>query len=233
MYGSHSGYLLYYIFTLPALLLGLYAQWKVKSAYKKWSKVRNQRNITGAQAAEHLLVYSGMQNVGMQTTRGTLSDHYDPRSKQLFLSEGVAQSPSVAALGIVAHEVGHAQQDASGYTPMKLRSAIVPAVQIGSWVGPIIFIAGLVLSMTPLTWVGLALFSCTVLFSLVTLPVELNASNRAVEMLTASGAIVGEEERQGVRSVLTAAALTYVAVAIQSILTLLYYFFLIFGRRRR
>jgi len=141
--------------------------------------------------------------------------------------------PSVAAIGIVAHEVGHAMQDAEGYVPLKLRAAMVPVVQIGSWIGPILFLIGLLLALTRLATVGLVLFSATALFSLVTLPVEFNASNRAVALLTASRIITSEEEKQAVRQVLNGAALTYVAAAAQSISTIFYYVFLLGGRRRR
>jgi Zn-dependent membrane protease YugP len=169
--------------------------------------------------------------VGVERTQGQLSDHYDPRRKTLFLSDGVASTPSVASLGIVAHEVGHALQDSRDYLPLKLRAGLVPMVQLGSWVGPIIFMLGMFMAVPNLSLVGLLLFSGTLVFALVTLPVELDASRRAVAMLTESGMIVADE-RQGVRAVLQAAALTYVAAAVQALSTILYYLFLLGGRRR-
>jgi uncharacterized protein len=224
---------MYYLFALPALLLGLYAQFKVRSAYNRYMKVRNVNNLTGIEAAQKLLAAAVLRNVEVEETPGTLSDHYDPRSKKLFLSSGVARVPSVAALGIVAHEVGHAMQDADGYVPLKLRAGLVPVVQIGSWLGPILFILGMFLVMTPLSLVGLLLFAGTAVFSLVTLPVEFDASKRAVALLGSSGVIANMEEEDGVRKVLSGAALTYVAAAAQSISTILYYVFLLGGSRRR
>ena len=223
---------LYFVFALPALLLGMYAQYRVSSAYNRFSRERNRANISGLEAAQRLLSVAGLQGVGVSETQGQLSDHYDPRNKRLFLSSGVARNPSVAALGIVAHEVGHAVQDQQDYAPMKLRSAIVPAVQIGSWLGPLLFLAGLLLNLARLPEIGLILFSTTLVFALVTLPVEFNASNRAVALLRQAGLTSATEER-GVQSVLSAAALTYVAAAVQALSTILYYLFLLGGRRRR
>jgi Zn-dependent membrane protease YugP len=222
---------MYYLFALPALILGLYAQYKVRAAYQKYSQVANARRIAGHEAAQRLLSINDMGNVEVQETQGTLSDHYDPRKKMLFLSDGVARSASVAALGIVAHEVGHAVQDAQGYMPLKLRSGMVPLVQLGSWLGPIIFLAGMFLPIPNMSLIGLLLFSATLVFSLVTLPVEFNASNRAVQMLQQSSLIYEGEER-GVRAVLSAAALTYVAAAAQALSTILYYLTILGGRRR-
>ena len=222
----------YFLFALPALLLGLYAQYKVKTAYNRYQKVANQGNLGGLEAARRLLALSGLTDVEVNTTRGQLSDHYDPRKKALFLSEGVARSASVASLGIVAHEVGHAVQDLQAYMPLKLRAGMVPMVQLGSWLGPIIFILGMVLSVPGLSTIGLILFSGTLVFSLVTLPVEFDASKRAVAMLN-DGGLIGVQDEKGVRAVLQAAALTYVAAAIQAISTLLYYVYLLGGRRRR
>ena len=224
---------MYYLFALPALILGLYAQYKVRSAYDRYMKVRNVNNLTGVEAAQRLLAAAALRNVPVQETPGTLSDHYDPRQKTLFLSTNVARVPSVAALGIVAHEVGHAMQDADGYVPLKLRGGLVPVVQIGSWLGPILFLVGMFLAMTPLSLVGLLLFAGTAVFSLVTLPVEYDASNRAIALLASSGTIANLEEEQSVRKVLNAAALTYVAAAAQSISTILFYVFLLGGSRRK
>jgi len=222
---------MYYLFALPALILGLYAQYKIRATYTKYAQVANARRVSGYEAAQQLLTRNGMGNVAIREVQGTLSDHYDPRNKTLALSSGVARSASVAALGIVAHEVGHALQDAQDYGPMKLRSGLVPVVQIGSWLGPIIFLGGMFLPIPNLSLIGLLLFSGTFVFSLVTLPVELNASRRAVELLQQSSLLYSGEEK-GVRAVLSSAALTYVAAAAQSLSTILYYLFLLGGRRR-
>ena len=223
---------MYFLFALPALLLGLYAQYKVRSAYNKYLKQRNHLNITGYEAAQRLLAAGGLDHVKLGQTPGELSDHYDPRSKTLALSQGVANTPSVAALGIVAHEIGHAMQDKTDYLPLRLRAGMVPAVQIGSWLGPILFLVGMFLSSSNLSLVGLVLFSATLVFALVTLPVELNASRRAVVLLKSNGLVSPMEER-GVQQVLSAAALTYVAAAIQALSTILYYVMLLSGGRRR
>ncbi|MHB1295665.1 MAG: zinc metallopeptidase [Anaerolineae bacterium] len=224
---------MYYIFALPALLLGLYAQYRVQAAYSRYQRVPNSSGMPGREAALRLLAQIGLGNVGVEETPGQLSDHYDPRRKMLFLSPGVSRSASVASLGIVAHEVGHALQDSDQYVPMKIRAGLVPAVQLGSWLGPILFLAGMFIPSIPnLSLIGLLLFSGTLIFSLVTLPVEFNASRRAVAMLEHSG-MVSSTERDGVQAVLSAAALTYVAAAIQALSTILYYLFLLGGVRRR
>ncbi|MCD6520371.1 MAG: zinc metallopeptidase [Anaerolineae bacterium] len=223
---------MYYLFALPALLLGLYAQYKVQAAYSKYQRIPNRRGIPGYEVARKLLAVNGLYHVGVKETPGQLSDHYDPRSKTLYLSAGVSRSPSVASLGIVAHEVGHAVQDQVGYMPLRLRSGLVPAVQIGSWLGPIIFLLGMVLPIPKLSLFGLLLFSATLIFALVTLPVELDASRRAIMMLEQSG-LVTLEEKKGAEEVLSAAALTYVAAVAQALSTILYYIFLLGGFRRR
>ncbi|MEN6479602.1 MAG: zinc metallopeptidase [Anaerolineales bacterium] len=222
----------YYVFALPALILGLWAQWRVRSAYNKYSRIRNRNNLTGLEVARHLLTANGLTDVSIREIGGELSDNYDPRSLTLSLSSGVARAPSVAAMGIVAHEVGHAVQHHTNYAPLKLRSGMVPAVQIGSWMGPIVFMLGLILSSYNVAVIGLVLFSATLVFALVTLPVELNASRRALAMLEDTG-LVSPDEKKGARAVLSAAALTYVAAVIQSLSTLLYYVFLLGGSRRR
>jgi len=223
---------MYYVFALPALILGLFAQFRVKRAYAKQQRVANRGKISGYEAAQRLLTRNNLGHVSIHEARGQLSDHYDPRTKSLHLSSGVARSASVASLGIVAHEVGHAVQDQQGYVPLKWRGAMVPAVQMGSWLGPIIFIAGMWIPQIPnLSLIGLILFSGTLVFSLVTLPVEFNASSRAVAMLHSAG-MVSPIEEKGVKEVLNAAALTYVAAAAQAISTILYYVFLLNGRRR-
>jgi Zn-dependent membrane protease YugP len=224
---------LYLIFALPALLLGLWAQMRVRSAFSKYSNVRAMSGMSGAQAARRILDANGLQNVVVERVGGMLSDHYDPRSKTLRLSEGVYGTPSLAAVGVAAHEAGHALQDKTNYAPLNLRSAMVPTVQIGSWLGPIVFLVGLFMSSafgTTLAWFGLAIFGATALFALVTLPVEFDASKRAKQLLVSTG-VLAPQEMQGVNSVLDAAALTYVAAALQAIMTLLYYATLLMGRR--
>ncbi len=224
---------LYFVFALPALLLALYAQMKVQSAYAKWQQVPNRRGYTGYDTARALLSAGQMGDVGIEGAPGKLSDHYDPRARMLRLSGDVANGRSVASLAIVAHEIGHAEQDSTNYMPLKLRSAIVPAVQIGAWVGPALFFLGFLLRITPLAYLGLIAFAATTVFSLVTLPVELNASSRALAMLRNNGLVTSEEEARGAKDVLTAAALTYVAALVQSIMTLLYYVLLRSGGSRR
>ncbi len=221
----------YLMFALPALILGLYAQMKIRTSYSKYLRVANSRGITGLQAARYLLDSAGLYDVEIEGTPGELSDHYDPSSRKLRLSRGVANSPSVAALGIVAHEVGHAVQHAEGYGPLQVRSAIVPIVSIGTWLGPILFIIGFLLQAYDLAVLGVLAFAGAAVFSLITLPVELNASSRAMQMLTKAG-LVTQQEYNGAKSVLSAASLTYVAAAAQSISTLLYYVFLLGGLRR-
>lgn len=224
---------LYFIFALPALVLGLWAQMRVRSAFGKYSKVRAMSGMTGAQAARKILDSNGLQNVAVERVAGMLSDHYDPRSKTLRLSDDVYGTPSLAAVGVAAHEAGHALQDQHNYGPLALRSAMVPTVQIGSWLGPIIFLVGLFMAGAfgeTIAWAGLILFGATALFSIVTLPVEFDASKRAKQLLVAEG-IAAPQEMQGVNSVLDAAALTYVAAALQAIMTLLYYATLLMGRR--
>ncbi len=228
-----GGYGLYLLFSLPALLLGLWAQMKVKSAFNKYSQVRAYSGITGAQVARRILDYNNLREVKIEETQGTLSDHYDPRSKTLRLSPPVYRGSSLAAAGIAAHETGHALQDFSGYAALQFRSMIVPTVQIGSWLGPIIFMIGLFLQGsigTNIAWIGIIVFSATAIFAVVTLPVEYDATRRAKAWLTDTGLVL-QQEMKGVNSVLDAAALTYVAAAAQSISTILYYVFLLAGRR--
>jgi len=223
----------YLIFTIPALIFSLIAQAYVKSAYKKWGAVRNYLNITGSEAAQRLAGILGLRDMTVQGISGTLSDHYDPRNNVLKLSPAVANNPSVASLAIAAHELGHAQQDKDKYLPLRLRSAIVPLVGIGSNLGWIMLLAGLMLQLSGLAWVGLIAFSAGAIFSLVTLPVELNASKRAIAMLKDNGLVVRADEEQGVRAVLRAAALTYVAAIASSLLQLLYFGSRVSRMRRR
>jgi Zn-dependent membrane protease YugP len=225
---------MYLIFMIPAIILMMITQGYVSSAYKKWSKVMGRSRLTGSQAAQRLISAGGL-NVDVDAIRGNLTDNYDPRRKTLHLSQGVYDSPSVAALAIAAHELGHAMQDRDGYFPLRLRAAMVPAVNIGSYLGWILIFIGLILQQTNLAWLGVLVFSGGALFALATLPVELNASARAKALLTTSGLIVGEDERRGVNKVLNAAALTYVAGLVTAVMQLLYFVSLVggLGGRRR
>lgn len=233
----YPSFSLWLLLALPGLLLGLWAQYKVKSAFSKYSKIKNSRGMTGAQAARAMLDHYGLFDVRIEETKGMLSDHYDPREKVLRLSPDVGRSPSIAAVGVAAHEAGHALQDAKNYAPLKLRSAIVPAVQFGSWLGPLLFMGGFLLQTFlgrfgfNIALIGLILFAITAVFTIVTLPVEFDASKRAKQELVAMG-ILGQQEMVGVNETLNAAALTYVAAAVAAIGQVLYYAFLLFGRRR-
>lgn len=223
---------LYLLFALPGLLLGLWAKSRVNSNFNKYSKVRTARNVTGAEVARQLLDAHGLYDVAIEETQGTLSDHYDPRSKVLRLSPAVYRTPSIAAAGVAAHEMGHALQDAGGYFPLQIRSTLVPAAQFGSSFAPWLFIGGLLLNFTTLAWVGVIMFAAAVLFTLITLPVEFDASKRAKQLLVGNGVLIGNEI-EGVNKVLDAAALTYVAAAVSAIGTLLYYVLLLTGGGRR
>ncbi len=205
---------------LPGLIIALWAQFKVNSTYSKYSSVEARSGLTAAQAARMLLDQNGLSNVRIERIRGHLTDNYDPSSKVLHLSDDVIDSTSIAALGVAAHEAGHAVQDAQGYRPLMLRSAMVPVTRIGSGLAIPLFMLGLIFAWEPLVNVGILLFSLVVVFSLVTLPVEFNASRRALETLEGSG-MLDTDEVSGARSVLSAAALTYVASALQAILNLL------------
>ena len=222
----------YFIFMIPAFILMGITSWYVRSSYSKWSKVRASSGLTGAQAAQRLISSGNLYGVKVQGIAGNLTDHYDPRDKTLSLSQGVIDSPSVAAVAIAAHELGHAMQDAEDYLPLRFRSAIVPAVNIGSYLGWILIMAGLLLRMTNLAWLGVLVFSGGALFALATLPVEFNASARAKELLVQTGIIQTDEERRGVNAVLNSAALTYVAGLVTAVLQLLYFASLVSGRRR-
>lgn len=231
---------MYFIITLPALLLAMYAQWRVSSAYSKWGQVPNQRSVSGLDAARSLLALNGLQHVRIEGVAGQLSDHYDPRSKTLRLSQGVAYGSSVASVAIVAHEVGHAVQDAQGYAPMRFRTALVPAVTLGSNLGWILFMIGLFLSMytasgigIQIAQLGLVAFSLSAVFALATLPVELNASARAKEMIANGYLVGGAQDLAGTSAVLNAAALTYVAGLAQALAQVLYFALLLSGIRRR
>jgi Zn-dependent membrane protease YugP len=222
----------YLMYMIPAFILMALTSWYVKAAYNKWSRVASRSRLSGADATRRLISTSGLYGVQIQGTHGELTDHYDPRNKTVFLSNGVANSPSVAALAIAAHELGHAQQDAEDYFPMRLRGFMVPMVNIGSNLGWILILIGLFLNMTGLAWIGVLVFSGGALFALATLPVEFDASARAKRMLADSGIIQSDEEMRGVSNVLNAAALTYVAGLVTAILQLLYYVSLVSGRSR-
>lgn len=230
---------LFWILALPGMLLGLWAQSRVRGNFNKYSQVRTLRNVTGAEVARQLLQAEGIYDVTVEETQGMLSDHYDPRAKVLRLSSDVYRTPSVAAAGIAAHEMGHALQHNQHYAPLQLRSSLVPATQFGSNLAPIIFFGGFLLQWLGagvlgywVAWAGIALFAVAVVFTLVTLPVEFDASRRAKRLLASHSILVGEE-MAGVNKVLDAAALTYVAAAVAAIGQLLYYVLLLTGGSRR
>lgn len=207
------------VLLIPALILGIWAQSKVKRAFAKYSKVRAASGMTGAQAARYLLDRAGLQKVKIEPIQGRLSDHYDPRSKVLRLSEGVYNSPSLAALGVAAHEAGHALQDKDNYAPMRIRHSLAPVANLGSTLLFPLLIGGFLFAIKPLITVGIVLYSFAVAFHIVTLPVEFNASSRALKLLEGSGAL-HPDEIGGARKVLSAAAMTYVAATLAAILTL-------------
>lgn len=215
---------LYFLFVGPAMLLAFAAQWMTKSAFKKYSRVRTARNITGAQAAQALLDHAGIRDVKVVQTQGFLSDHYNPVNKTLALSEAVYSQPSVAAVGVACHEAGHAIQHARNYAPLWVRSALVPTVGIGSSLGFYGMMIGAFMGFKGLVLVGAVLFSAVLLFQLVTLPVEFDASARAKKLSFEQGLIL-PSEREGVSKVLNAAAMTYVAAAVSSLMTLLYFLY--------
>ncbi len=228
---------LYFVFMLPGLAFMLWAQSKVKGNYAKFSKVQNSANVTGAQAARRVLDSQGLHNVQIEPIRGELSDHYDPRSRVLRLSEGVYGVPSIAAIGIAAHEAGHAIQHARAYNPLKVRTAMVPAVNLGSNLGFGVLFMGLLLQQQGLAWIGVALFALSTVFALATLPVEFDATKRAKAALVQVGlvdsGVAGGAESKGVARVLDAAAWTYIAGFAASLLTLLYYVMAVMGMGRR
>ncbi len=213
---------LYWMMMAPVLILSLVATVKVKSTFKKYSKVMSASGMTGADVARELLRRNGLTSVAVTETGGFLSDHYDPSKKVVRLSPDVFRSNSVSAIGVAAHETGHAIQHAKAYSPLVLRNTMVPVANIGSSLSWIIIFAGFILGFMGLVKVGIVLFSAVVFFQLVTLPVEFNASSRAREMLASYG-LISRTELQGVRRVLSAAAMTYVAAAASSIMTLLYF----------
>ena len=222
----------YWMMLLPVLLITLYAQARVSSNFNKYSRIANRRHLTGAQAAEAVLRQHGIYDVRIERFAGNLTDHYDPRTNVIRLSQSVYDSPTIAAVGVAAHEAGHAVQYAVGYGPVRLRSALIPVTQIGSQFGIVLLFLGLLLSFEPLFLAGIVLFGATTVFQLVTLPVEYNASRRAVE--TIEGAhLLDEEELVGAKKVLSAAALTYVAALLTSLVQLLRFILLFAGRSDR
>ena len=213
---------MYFLFIAPAFLFSLWASWRTKANFKKYSKVPVSSGLSGAEAAARLLEGAGIRDVTITRSRGILSDHYNPVNKSLALSDGVFDSRSLAAVGIAAHESGHAIQHAQHYGPLKLRSLLVPTAGIGSNIGYFVMLIGLFMSSQNMVLVGAVLFSAVLLFQLVTLPVEFDASNRAKALVVEQG-IVGVDERRGMDKVLNAAAMTYVAAVASSLATLLYF----------
>ena len=222
----------YLLFVVPALILSVIAQIGVKSAYKSMSKRSTLNGLTGAGAAQAVLRYYGVNDVRIERVSGELTDHFDPKSNVIRLSEGVFDSTSIAAVGIAAHEAGHAAQYAESYMPIKVRNSILPVTKIGSYAGIPLALVGFWLGFEPLVTIGLLLYSFILLFQLVTLPVEFNASRRAIQVIGETGLLRSEEELKGAKKVLRAAAMTYVAslaVTFANLLRLL----LLFSRRRR
>lgn len=223
---------LYIILMLPTMALIFWAQHRVRGTFQKFSQVPNGRRMSGAETARMILDTNGLYDVPVELTPGELSDHYDPRSRTLKLSEPVYHARSVAALGIAAHEAGHALQHAQGYAPLQARSALVPVASVGSNLGWIMVLAGIFIGLTQLAWLGVAFFAAGTVFALVTLPVEFNASSRALAQLTNLG-IVDRTEREQNKKVLDAAAWTYIAAFAAAAVQLLYYIMLVTGMSRR
>ncbi len=223
----------YLMYMIPAFILMALTSWYVRAAYQKWGRVPAQSRLTGHQAAQRLISTGGLYGVQVQGVAGQLTDHYDPRDKTLYLSQGVANGASVASVAIAAHELGHAMQDAEEYFPLRFRSALVPVVNIGSNLGWILIMIGLFIRWADLAWLGVLVFAGGAVFALATLPVEFNASARAKQLLVQTGVIQAGEEARGVNAVLNAAALTYVAGLVTAILQLLYYVMLVGGIGRR
>ena len=228
-YGEFLANNIYCILLVPVLILSLWAQAQVSGNFRRYSAVNNRRRLTGAQAAEAVLHAHGVYDVSIRSCRGNLTDHYDPRDNTIYLSDSVYHAPTVAAVGVAAHEAGHAVQYAENYGPVRLRKAIIPATQIGSKFSFILLIIGMALYSQTLFLTGILLFSLTTIFQLVTLPVEFNASARAIETIEGQGLLEGEEIG-GVKRVLRAAAMTYVAALLMSALQLLRFVLIFLGR---
>lgn len=216
------GYYSYIIYMLPALIFSLYAQFKVKGTFARYQSIASVRGCTAAGAAKRILLNFGLSNVRVERISGSLTDHFDPRTNVVRLSDSVYDATSISAIGVAAHEVGHAIQHATGYFPIKVRSAIIPVCNIGSSVSPFLLLLGLLFNIPSLYFLGIAAFSLVALFQLVTLPVEFNASNRALSILSQTG-ILSDTELTGAKKVLGAAAMTYVAALLTSFLQILYY----------
>ena len=231
-YGTFLANNLYAILLIPVMLLSLWAQAQVSGNFKRYSAVTNRRRLTGAQAAEAVLRSHGVYDVAIRRVRGNLTDHYNPRDNTIYLSDSVDGSPTIAAVGVAAHEAGHAVQYAVGYAPIRLRQAIVPLTQFGSKFSFILLFIGMLLYSQSLFFIGIVLFSLTTIFQLVTLPVEFNASARAIETIEAEYLLEGDEVA-GAKKVLRAAALTYVAALLMSALQLLRYVLIFVGRSGR
>lgn len=221
----------YLVLVIPALLVSVWAQIKVKTTFNKYSDRRVASGMTGADASRFIQQANGI-HTGLEAVAGSLSDHYDPRNNTIRLSSPVYGQASVAAVGVAAHETGHAIQHAQGYAPVKLRTALVPVTNFSSAISPLLVLLGIMMAMDPLAWAGIALFSVATLFQLVTLPVEFDASRRAVIALAESGRFT-EDELNGVKKVLTAAALTYVAALFVSLMSLLRLILIVSGNRGR
>jgi len=227
----------YWFLLIPVLLFSLTAQIRVKSTFKKYNQIATRNGLTGAQAARTILNMHNLQNVRIEGVSGELTDHYDPRSNVLRLSDSTRDSNSIAAVGVAAHEAGHAIQDAVNYLPNKIRASLVPVARIGSAAGPYLAIIGIMISYSiefgmTIAYIGLALYVFAFLFYLVTLPVEFNASSRAIEILNVSG-ILAPEELKGAKKVLKAAAMTYVASTVSALFSLIRIALIVLGGRRR
>ncbi len=231
-YGDFLANNLYVLLLIPVLLLSLWAQFQVSGSFRRYNAVNNRRRITGAQAAEAVLRAHGVFGVPVRPCRGNLTDHYDPRDNTIYLSETVYDAPTIAAVGVAAHEAGHAVQYAENYGPVRLRTAIIPATRIGSSLSFILLLVGLVLYNQSLFFIGIVLFSFTTLFQLVTLPVEFNASARAIATIDGAG-LLDEDELPGAKKVLRAAALPYVAALLMSLLQLMRFVLIFIGRGGR
>lgn len=231
-YGDFLANNIYAVLLVPVLLLSLWAQAQVSGNFRRYSGVVNRRHLTGAQAAEAVLRAHGVFDVAIRTCRGHLTDHYDPRDNAIYLSQDVYGAATVAAVGVACHEAGHAVQYAVGYAPVRLRSAIIPVTQFGSKFSFILLLIGMLLYSQPLFLIGILLFSLTTFFQLVTLPVEFNASHRALETIEGQG-LLDRDELDGARKVLRAAAMTYVAALLMSALQLLRFVLIFMGRDRR
>jgi uncharacterized protein len=231
MFYFDTNYLL--LVMLPTLLLSGLAQIYVRSAYARWTRARNGQSISGVQVAQAIFQRTNVRPVNLEGTPGQLTDHFDPGKNVVRLSAGVAQEPSVASMAIVAHELGHVQQYQTGSGLIAARQFLVPAVRFSPMLASALLIAGFAFQITGLAWLGVAFFGVTTLFALLTLPVEIDASNRAMKLLDEAGLLTSEEDRRGARNVLNAAASTYLAAALTSVLQLLYYIMLVSGRSRR